>query len=518
MLQNEDRYRRALREPLRALFKALAPIANRLNPYFNTEAKYGRVLSAIRRRWIGSDGVYQDRLWGAFYRADHTRHDDVQLFVSLNQQGCTVGVGIFHGSADQLAGFHQLAETDPPRIFLVLSPLLADGFECYVQTAESEVALQVTEEMIIRDSLDPAVQTAFERAETFSVTRFFPREDDLLFRPEFADEVSAILERLYPIYRLLIGEINDADHEPDSIPQRPLDSSILPAERETSVPSYSLEQFQRDTLLPVEQLQTIQSLILEKQQLVLYGPPGTGKTYVARKLAQLLLDAHGGMMRTIQFHEAYAYEEFIEGLRPQSVDGQIIYAVEPGVFLQFCEQARANPHQRFVLIIDELNRGNVPRIFGELLYLLEYRESNEAILLPYSKALFNIPKNVFLIGTMNTADRALIALDQALRRRFHFFPLRPNPEVLRLWLMQQGKLDLLWLPAVVEELNRRLVADGVDAENLIGHTLWMRPDLDERRVSLIWDHTVLPMLEALLLANSDWPTHYDLTHIRAAAR
>ena len=197
---------------------------------------------------------------------------------------------------------------------------------------------------------------------------------------------------------------------------------------------YTLDQLMADTFLAEDFLHEVESLLEHKGQIVFYGPPGTGKTWVARHFGRYWVEASvdpGGKVEILQFHPSYAYEEFVEGIRPASVEGkdgrrELSYPIRKGRFLSICDDAREHPEQRFVLILDEINRGELPRIFGELLYALEYRD--ESVTLPYSGEGLTIPKNLYLIGTMNTADRSIALVDHALRRRFHFIDLRPDAE------------------------------------------------------------------------------------------
>ena len=166
----------------------------------------------------------------------------------------------------------------------------------------------------------------------------------------------------------------------------------------------------------------IERLLDIKPQLIFYGPPGTGKTHVARALARLLAD--GREPTFVQFHASYAYEDFIEGYRPIITEGGAPgFQCQPGPLLQAVEKAQNEKH---VLIIDEINRANLPRVFGELFFALEYRD--QPVQLQYHRSgsiPFTLPKNLIILGTMNTADRGIAQIDAALRRRFHFFPLFP---------------------------------------------------------------------------------------------
>jgi 5-methylcytosine-specific restriction endonuclease McrBC GTP-binding regulatory subunit McrB len=202
----------------------------------------------------------------------------------------------------------------------------------------------------------------------------------------------------------------------------------------------------------------------------------------------------------VQFHPAYSYEEFVEGIRARGtqVNGksEVTFPVEDGVLCQFAEQAAKRPSEPHVLVVDELNRGNLPRIFGELLYLLEYRD--QAITLPYSKRAFRLPDNLFLLATMNPLDRSAVALDQALRRRFSFVDMPADAAVLASWLEARSPTiqDATFGPRVVqlfEELNRRLARDlGPDKQ--VGHSFFMVPELNEEKLAAVWAHHVSPLL------------------------
>lgn len=217
--------------------------------------------------------------------------------------------------------------------------------------------------------------------------------------------------------RKTLGIVQESDSEPAEL-------AIAPA-------AYTMAQAQEDLFLPRAAIENAVELLRYKKNLVLQGPPGVGKSFFAKRLAYLLLEEKDpDRVRLVQFHQSYSYEDFVQGYRP--VEGGGFNRVD-GPFLRFCEEALQEPSSDFVLIIDEINRGNLSKIFGELLLLIEADKRSEswATTLTYSKSgepPFYVPKNLYIIGTMNTADRSLALVDYALRRRFAFIDAQPGFE------------------------------------------------------------------------------------------
>lgn len=241
------------------------------------------------------------------------------------------------------------------------------------------------------------------------------------------------------------------------------------------------------TYLPVELVEEWDGLLRgNKRQALLYGPPGTGKTYVAVQLARHLAGPHGEVLQ-VQFHPAYTYEDFIEGLRPASDESGLRYEVRPGAFAELCRRAEANEAADHVLVIDEINRADLNAVLGELLYCLEYRDRE--VELPYSQRPFSVPANVVVLATMNTADRSLALVDFAMRRRFHALPLQPNRQVLEGWLddhPEDGDTALRFFD---------LITDRVGAwEAAPGHSYWMADDLTPEGLDRIWRYELRPYL------------------------
>lgn len=236
-------------------------------------------------------------------------------------------------------------------------------------------------------------------------------------------------------------------------------------------------------------------LLREKGQLILYGPPGTGKTYLALALARHCVQAKGGEYELVQFHPSYSYEDFFEGFRPRAgaQHGTISFDLEPGPFKLLAQRAAENPDRPYILVIDEINRANLSKVFGELYFLLEYRDRK--VSLQYSRHEdFRLPSNLYLIGTMNTSDCSIALVDVAMRRRFNWRPLFPDRApvqgLFRAWLKSRGMSELAadlldWLNILIE-----------DPDAKIGPSHLMTSRAGELGgIRRIWEHQILPLLE-----------------------
>jgi 5-methylcytosine-specific restriction protein B len=267
-----------------------------------------------------------------------------------------------------------------------------------------------------------------------------------------------------------------------------------------------------ELLLDVEWLQETIELLRDKKQLIFYGPPGTGKTFVARRLAEYI-GGDDSRVKIVQFHPSYAYEDFVEGFRPrlsEQTGATIEFEIRPGPLRQIAANAEASEDD-WCLVIDEINRANIAKVFGELYYLLEYRDA--AIDLQYGDS-FSLPTNVYFIGTMNTADRSIALLDAALRRRFHFrafFPDQPPVKgLLRRWL-KEHRPDMEDVADLVDQANSLLP----DRHLHIGPSHFMTDRLSPEWLPKIWSGSVIPFIEEQFFDEPDRLDAFGLEQLRA---
>ncbi len=255
-------------------------------------------------------------------------------------------------------------------------------------------------------------------------------------------------------------------------------------------------------LVDVAFLEDIVDLLEDKGQVILYGPPGTGKTYLAQALAKELAP-NESRRALVQFHPSTSYEDFFEGYRPagNTADGSIRYELTPGPLARMAERASEPPGKQHIMVIDEINRGNLPRVLGELLFLLEYRDESIHPLYQPEKP-FSLPANLWFIGTMNTADRSIALVDAALRRRFHFVPFFPDSGavegLLGRWLARESQPA--WVGRLVDSVNDELKGDLEGSHLLLGPSHFMKdygstPHEQRERLRRIWTYNIEPFIE-----------------------
>ncbi len=261
--------------------------------------------------------------------------------------------------------------------------------------------------------------------------------------------------------------------------------------------TYTREDFLSEVYMTGDSYDTLRDLLLKKQNIILQGAPGVGKTFAAKRLAYSVMGVKDeSRIEFIQFHQNYSYEDFIMGYKP-SGEG---FELQNGIFYKFCMKAANNPEQPYFFIIDEINRGNMSKIFGELLMLIEVDYRGEEAKLAYNKKMFSVPKNLYLIGMMNTADRSLAMIDYALRRRFSFFEMEPgfNSDGFTNYQNRFANETFNTLIEQIKILNKEIAEDKSLGRGFqIGHSYFCgREDIgctDEWMRSVV-EFDILPML------------------------
>ena len=280
------------------------------------------------------------------------------------------------------------------------------------------------------------------------------------------------------------------------------DTSIDESVQSESLPqgsSYTEEDFMGETFLTKDETEELRMILRKNKNIILQGPPGVGKTWTAKRIAYLMMgEVDDSRIESIQFHQNYSYDSFIEGYRPNETS----FSLEKGVFRNFCETVDKDKQKRdYFFIIDEINRGNISKIMGELLCLIEkgYRGKEHALPLSYSQELFFVPDNVYIIGMMNTADRSLSIIDYALRRRFAFFQMTPkfDSEGFKAYNALIKEPAFGKVIEAIKELNQTIDDDSVLGEGFeIGHSYFcIGKAISKIELKTIVKYQIIPMLK-----------------------
>jgi 5-methylcytosine-specific restriction protein B len=472
-------FERFVETPLQGLFSRLA---RRLPPEMLQRLETEKWLFAkILKNDYGKGGAW-DFYWGALYTKGAKRTAAPQLFATINRNHLRFGFAIGDHGLRYKTRFAERAAESADRIAQILDAPLKE--------------IGVKFGSAYHDAVDngdkPPTQLTFSEwlgdpdALGYMAAVSLPRDELLLLNiKDLENRVLGTFEALFPLARLAAEDVPIAE--------------ILEVEDQETVevkvaPPYSLEQFSAETGIDRDTLEMWIRAIDRKGQAILYGPPGTGKTWTAERFAKHLVAGADGLVELVQFHPAYSYEDFIQGIRPSTSNGQLSYELAPGRFVEFCKEVatRSGPS---VLIIDEINRANLSRVMGELMYLLEYRTEVHSIPLAGGGTLY-IPDQLRVIGTMNTADRSIALVDHALRRRFSFLRLRPNFQALRAF-HSGTSFPIEKLIQVVENLNAAIA----DPDYEIGTSFFM-VDALELNIADIWGMEIEPYLEEYFVNDS----------------
>lgn len=282
---------------------------------------------------------------------------------------------------------------------------------------------------------------------------------------------------------------------------------IEEVEQENNDEKYDKNDFLNEVFIDEEKYNSIVSVLEKKKNIILEGAPGVGKTFMAKRLAYSIIGRKDkSQVQLIQFHQSYSYEDFIEGFRPTE-NG---FKLEKGLFYKICKKAESNPKEKFYLIIDEINRGNLSKIFGELLMLIESDKRGDELTLAYSELPFRVPSNLFIIGLMNTADRSLALIDYALRRRFSFIRIEPafdSPKFIKAFNNKFDQ-DFNKIIEIIKKINDAIEDDkSLGSGFKIGHSYFF-PDIKDRKgnkrdIEDIITYEIIPLLEEYWYDNPD---------------
>ncbi len=471
---NKDDFKNYLETPFQDLFHKIAKeLPMEVKNYLELEKQ---LFSRILKNDWGKGGAW-DFYWGELYPKGGKRISDPQLFMWINRDRLEFGFYIGEYGSDQRIRFTRNAQANHKILYNILNESLAGR---NVQYGEHDEFVGGTKG-IGTDESRPVLRDWLKNPEESGIHAaiYLPRGAVLQHSAEqLSKEIIQTYQALFPLILLSILD----DPMPaiaDYIGEGP--TGVINRE-------YPLSEFAENTYFDEGSLERWIRAIERKGQVIIYGPPGTGKTFMAEHLARHLIGGGDGFFEIVQFHPAYAYEDFMQGIRPWTrPDGSLEYKMMDGRFLGFCRQAEGRTGLS-VLIIDEINRANIARVFGELMYLLEYR--NREIPLA-SGGKLKIPSQVRIIGTMNTADRSIALVDHALRRRFAFLALYPDYEILKSYhSKEETGFAAEGLIETLKELNTRIA----DRNYEIGLSFFLRKDIGEQ-IEDIWSMEIEPYLE-----------------------
>ena len=507
--QQKLRYQRVLRDPTRFLADALRDkYIERLSPEV---AGGNRHLSILKKNDYGKGG-YHDHYWFAFYDPnDGSKTKSVQLYFRMTGSEQMWRYGFAMGN---------YCEEYMERL---RSALLknTDAVADYIRKAPPDTSVrlwsdEVEKRMTPNEMAELLVSNASEWLEgdgklsDINLVREYPLDSLPEHESGLVDEVGEYFTWAWPFF-----EASMSGAWPKGTPSKPKDEVDAKAEEDVDEDApKSIAELSELTSLSESLLDELEQSLLAKQQTVLVGPPGTSKTYIARQFARYFVRQRPGRPQgshnVLYMHANWTYEDFFEGIKPTtSKEGTLTFQPQKGFFLEWVEQLKSfDTTARHVLVLDEINRCDTAAVLGELLQLLEYRGTTVRLL---SGRRFVFPRNLFIIGTMNSADRSIGRMDLALRRRFLWLNLHAQADALQRWLDRVGNNPIGFKSSALDECNGLLAKRGIPPEQHIGHALFMVQEsatdddsglgldipLTEKHLRRIVQFSVLPFLREL---------------------
>ena len=514
--RNREHFAAHLHLPTSALLRAVRDTYVR--PLGPEVAAGRRQLSSLTKSGYGR-GRYHDHYGFAFYDpAAASKARSAQLYFKLSGADgtCEYGFSTGAGCDDYLLRLRQALGEAPDAVAAQLKSA-PEGTEVNRQTKDHARQWKPAEwAALLRGGASLALGTGLGVTE-FAVRRVIPLSELPTLGPKLLAAVGEFFTWAWPFFQAsCTGAWPRGAHADAADVARQQDQWALEVDEHAP---RTLEELSERTSLPLSLLRGMEDALLTQHQIVLTGPPGTSKTYVAGQFARYFARQRPGQPQgathALYMHTNWSYEDFFEGLRPVEQNGRLVFENKPGLFLRWVndELRGQHPRARHVVVLDELNRCDTAAVLGELLQLLEYRGVTVPLL---SGRPFVFPANLYVIGTMNSADRSVGRMDLALRRRFFWIDLLPQPDVLARWLARPGNNPAGFDAAALAHCNQFLVEHGIPPEQQVGHALFMGkadPEAGEaepagdlpltaRRLRQVVLFSVLPYVRELLVSRT----------------
>lgn len=510
-------YLQNLRDPTEQLFQRIA--ARHLTTLDPMVAAAPRRLAILKKNDYGGNNYYP-YFWGAFYDPEagsKTKSAQLSLFISGADDHFRYGFGVGDYGRPYFDRLCSALRADPCHGKATVAGLPS---ECVVTLLQGKTSRRLTPAEFAAELDDPGFIDSLSQQDEISVHRARPLDDLVSVGPVLADEIGGLFVQLWPLFEAA----RHGEFLSKGGPLGPVSEEEDPGEEALE----TLEELAQRTSLPSSLLREMEDALLAKGQLVLIGPPGTSKTYIAREFAKYFVRGEpnvrpqGPSPEVIYMHANWTYEDFFVGVRPKVNVNQLSFERRAGALLRWIGDNPQVQHggPRAIVILDELNRCDTAAVFGELLQLLEHRGETVRLM---NGEHFVLPRGLYIIGTMNSADRSVGRMDLALRRRFYFFTLRPESATLAAWLEHEGRNPIGFDASALVDCNRALKDAGIPEEQHVGHALFMASPgagdsglpLSAERLRQVVNHSVIPYVRELVLERGRDPEE-TITAVRAA--